>query len=222
MKNVSAPTKKYVHKTLEISRKYLTQTQFTDPDFDIELDWKCRVKNCLYHDTDDKTPGSVHRVDWIFEKPSFTIDGFSGSDVKQGLNNDCWFLAALSTACSKPQLLEKICVARDEECGIYGFVFYRDGEWISTVIDDNLYLANEDFVGKYDPIGEKHRKYKKKYQTGSDALIFASCENQNETWLPLIEKAYAKVHGDFKAIETGIRCVNVPNGEEIEMTNSAI
>lgn len=30
--------------------------------------------------------------------------------------------------------MDKICVARDEECGVYGFVFFRDGEWISTVV----------------------------------------------------------------------------------------
>jgi hypothetical protein len=28
-------------------------------------------------------PGSVHRVDWIFEKPEFEIDGFDSSDVVQ-------------------------------------------------------------------------------------------------------------------------------------------
>lgn len=29
-------------------------------------------------------PCSIHRVEWIFEKPQFTIDGFSSSDVEQG------------------------------------------------------------------------------------------------------------------------------------------
>lgn len=29
-------------------------------------------------------PGSIHRVEWIFEKPQFTIDGFSSSDIEQG------------------------------------------------------------------------------------------------------------------------------------------
>lgn len=29
-------------------------------------------------------PNSIHRVEWIFEKPQFTIDGFSSSDVEQG------------------------------------------------------------------------------------------------------------------------------------------
>lgn len=40
-------------------------------------------------------------------------------------------------------------------------------------------------------------------QTGSKALYFAQCRDQNETWLPLLEKAYAKAHGDYGAIEGG-------------------
>jgi hypothetical protein len=49
-------------------------------------------------------PGSIHRVDWVFEKPAFTIDGFSSSDVQQGRNGDCWWLAAVATICSNPSL----------------------------------------------------------------------------------------------------------------------
>lgn len=86
-------------------------------------------------DTDDAGggggPQSVHRIDWIFEKPSFTVNGFSSSDVQQGANGDCWFIAAVATCCSSSKLMDKICVEKDEECGVYGFVFYRDGEWVS-------------------------------------------------------------------------------------------
>jgi hypothetical protein len=102
--------------------------------------------------------------------------------------------------------MHKVCVHRNEECGVYGFVFYRDGEWIWTVVDDNLYLQHEDFaaIGDiYDANSAKERKHRKNNQTGSDALYFASCSDQNETWLPLLEKAYAKVHGDYDAISGG-------------------
>jgi hypothetical protein len=92
-------------------------------------------------DEDTSGPATVHRIDYIFDDPSFILDGYSSSDVQQGQNGDCWWIAAVSTLCSKPELMEKICVARDAECGVYGFVFYRDGEWISTVVDDNLYLT---------------------------------------------------------------------------------
>jgi hypothetical protein len=163
--------------------------------------------------SDEPDPGSVHRVDWIFDKPQFEIDGFHSSDVVQGSNGDCWFIAAVATICSNPELIRKVCVEKDEECGVYGFVFYRDGEWTWTVVDDNLYLRHPDFDAlgdRYDPSGIRESRYKKSHQTGSEALYFASCADENETWLPLLEKAYAKVHGDYNAIAGGI------SGEAVE------
>ena len=87
-----------------------------------------------------------------------------------------------------------------------------DGEWIQTVIDDKLYLIASDW---YESIPDEKRtfaqtnrqdaeeKYRKSCQTGSDALYFAKCSSENETWLPLLEKAYAKAHGDYSAIDGG-------------------
>jgi hypothetical protein len=57
---------------------------------------------------------------------------------------------------------------------------------------------------------DSEEKYRRAYQSNSSALFFASCENSNETWLPLLEKAYAKAHGDYAAIEGGF------TGEGIE------
>jgi len=190
-----------------------TNEKFTDADFDIEADQLAR--NCLNGLTTDEndSPGSVHRLDWIFEKPEFTKEGYSSSDIKQGCAGNCWWLAAVASIAHRKDLMNKICVARNEECGVYGFVFYRDGEWISTVVDDNLYLKSKDFGADYDvydPNLKKAKDWRKANQTGSEALYFGQCSDPNETWLPLMEKAYAKVHGDYSAISGGF------SGEGIE------
>ncbi|CAH0046469.1 unnamed protein product [Clonostachys solani] len=189
-------------------------SSFCDPDFDLESDFYLSTDDCIHGlvradqegETEPARPGSVHRVSWIFTNPQFTVDGFSGSDIMQGRVGNCWWLAGLGTVAHRKDLMNKVCVARDEECGVYGFVFFRDGEWIPTVIDDNLYLTQGDY-GKtreiYDVSGKHTKLWRKRYQTGSEALYCGKCEDENETWLPLLEKAYAKIHGDYGAIEGG-------------------
>jgi hypothetical protein len=210
-----------------------TNEKFTDPDFDIAD----QPTNCLeglmrwYRDPEpDSAAGAVSPGRLGFALRTLmqaevlcqdaapfqfkqTADVLLNSDVVQGANGDCWFIAAVATICSNPDLIKKVCVERDEECGVYGFVFYRDGEWVWTVVDDNLFLSKPDFDVRgdtYDPTGIKETRYKKSHQTGSEALYFASCAHENETWLPLLEKAYAKVHGDYDAISGGI------SGEAVE------
>ena len=47
------------------------------------------------------------------------------------------------------------------------------------------------------------QEFRDSLRKGSNALYFASCKDSNETWLPLMEKAYAKAHGDYQSIEGG-------------------
>ena len=141
------------------------------------------------------------------------MDDASGTDVRQGRAGDCWFLAAVTAISNDKDLIDRICVDRDEAVGVYGFVFHRDGEWFHTIIDDKLYLLTPDWYeatseerGTFEdtngPI-EGPRKYRDTLQRGSRALYFAQCREENETWLPLLEKAFAKAHGDYASIEGG-------------------
>lgn len=63
----------------------------------------------------------------IFNDPSFFSGGATASDVRQGMTSDCWFLSGLTAISNKQthHLIDRICVARDEEVGVYGFVFHR-------------------------------------------------------------------------------------------------
>lgn len=83
-------------------------------------------------------PKAVKRVVDIFDAPEFYVDGPTANDVRQGRDGDCWLMAALCTLSNKPGLIERCCVAHDQAVGVYGFVFHRDGEWFSEIIDDKV------------------------------------------------------------------------------------
>lgn len=161
-------------------------------------------------------PPSVKRVGDIFDKPQFFVDGASAKDIRQGREGDCWFLSALSTLCNlepTEHLINKVCVARDQDVGVYGFLFHRDGEWTSVIIDDKLYLREPDyeFADKQTRAAwEENRirvnseeEYRKEFQSGSRSLYYAQSAHPDETWVPLIEKAFAKAHGDYGEISGG-------------------
>ncbi|KAL8669767.1 MAG: hypothetical protein Q9168_005661 [Polycauliona sp. 1 TL-2023] len=193
--------------------------KYKDPDFDIERDlalWlRCGwPQDCLVplgKQEKGLLPRSVKRIEDIFEDPQFDVGGISVHDVMQGKVGDCWLISAICALSNSKDLLYKICVARDEQVGAYGFVFHRDGEWKHCIVDDKLYLAQENFRESDQQrqdwgritMTDAEEEWKKVMQTGSKALYFAKCKNQNATWLPLLEKAYAKAHGDYGSIVGG-------------------
>ncbi|KAJ9642618.1 hypothetical protein H2204_002266 [Knufia peltigerae] len=195
--------------------------KYRDPHFDIEWDLKSGQRNCLdglSNPGDSMKPKGVKRVTDIFDNPQFYINGPTAGDVRQGRDGDCYLMAALCGLGNMDGLIDKVCVKHDMQVGVYGFVFFRDGEWQHTIVDDKLYLRAPDYDEAHeerdvwDDINrvDSAEEYRKAHQTGSRALYFAQCSDENETWLPLLEKAYAKAHGDFASIDGGF------TGEAIE------
>jgi hypothetical protein len=62
---------------------------------------------------------------------------------------------------------------------MYIFKFFKDFKWLYVIIDDRIPCELE---GK---------------------PIFGTCKDLNELWVPLIEKAYAKLHGCYQALISG-------------------
>ncbi|KAK6000845.1 hypothetical protein QM012_003570 [Aureobasidium pullulans] len=185
--------------------------KYRDRHFEVELAQHDCIVPLVDEEGNSKAiqPSVVKRVKDIFENPTFNAEGACGDDVMQGSIGNCWLIAALVSVAAKPGLMQRLCVARDEAVGVYGFVFFRDGIWIPEIVDDRLFIHVSDgddlFVGKY--VDERQMrstfnnsnditKLRETLQKGGEALYFA-------TWLPLIEKAYAKAHGDYGSLHGG-------------------
>ena len=105
-------------------------------------------------------------------------------DINQGEIGDCWFLAALANLADDDEAFHRVVpgdqsFSKGKYCGMFRFRFFRFGEWVEIVVDDRLPTRN----GK---------------------LIYLKAKEDNEFWSPLLEKAYAKLYGSYKALEGGL------------------
>ena len=103
----------------------------------------------------------------------------SPTDVQQGALGDCWLLSALALLAEKPSLLEALLPTRvANDAGAYHVRLCCDGEWRTLLVDDLLPC------------------------TAHGAPAFGSAARR-QLWVPLVEKACAKVYGCYEALEGG-------------------
>lgn len=123
----------------------------------------------------------------LFVKQDGNDRAFDARDVNQGGLGDCWFLAGMAIVADvRPDLFEKIFMPHDQKnatLGVYSVRFFKNGEWQVVTVDDHV------------PASCKPGYYER--------IMYVNMVKGGEVWPMILEKAYAKLHGSYEAIEAG-------------------
>ncbi|CAJ1327846.1 unnamed protein product, partial [Effrenium voratum] len=151
--------------------------------------WHCGRQRCSFFRWVTHLEKLSCRV-WWQRFPDFVLVrdyGFRAQDLLQGAVGDCWFLSALAVVAQRPDLILRLfrgqtATRRD---GRYSVQLFLNGRWREVVVDDQL------------PCVDAQQK------RGDGSNLAFSRTKDGQLWVPLLEKAYAKAHGSYRAISGG-------------------
>ncbi|KAG5188253.1 hypothetical protein JKP88DRAFT_287573 [Tribonema minus] len=152
----------------------------SDPDFPVLADPEsCLFINVEKPNADFPVPDQWLRPTDLSSNPQMFVEGVHAGDIQQGAIGTCYLLGALAGLSAHKRHLESIFVAHDFEAGVVAVRFFDHNCWKYIIIND-LIGGNED-----------------------GNILYSHCKDKNEVWLPLIEKAWAKLHGCYEYTHFG-------------------
>lgn len=114
----------------------------------------------------------------IYEGKYQLFDSFNSDDIIQGKINDAYFLSAVAAVAEVPSRIERLFKFKDvNTSGYYPVSLCIAGYPTTVVLDDYFPVLN-------------------------DSLVFARTKSQS-IWVMLLEKAWAKINGNYSKIEEG-------------------
>ena len=124
------------------------------------------------------------RAEDIFDSKNYSVfyEGISVENIVQGgFISDCYFVSALGSLCKFPELIDKLFYYKEKtKEHIYGIYFYINGIKKLVLLDDYFPCVG----------------------VGFKQFVMSKSE-QNEIWIPLIEKGFAKINGNYIRIGSG-------------------
>jgi calpain-15 len=166
----------------------------------------CLARQCNHFAWADSVPHteSVSKLVWKrFHKHdgwslfgSKGIYGISPNDVFQGGVGDCWFLSAVAVLAERFDLVQK--VIQDSELSTTGkvtFNLFIDGLWRKIEVDSSLPCVPKDSLKRSSKSSADKVTDSLAVDPDGSHLAYAKA-NHKQLWVPLLEKAYAKAHGE--------------------------
>ncbi|CCW63821.1 unnamed protein product [Phytomonas sp. EM1] len=157
-----------------LAKCLMTENLFVDLDFPTG-------NSSLWLDTEATSCyGFPPKISWvrassIAEDVECLREGYMSTPFPYGARH--WFASVLYTVSAKPHWLARIFVEYNKKAGFAQFRFFKFNDWVHVLVDDYL------------PVDS------------AGALCFGHSVDMSDMFYPLAEKAYAKLHRCYQALE---------------------
>lgn len=156
-----------------LKRQLISDEKFTDSQFPPQPATVLGPNYSKYH---------LHRASDLYDQLHIMPAKINSSDIQPGFAKNGTFLSAVATLAQDQSAIQRLFLTEEpNKVGLYAIWLCKNGTWTPVTIDD--YLPCKMRSGAYFP-------------------LFSQSSNE-EIWISLLEKAYAKIYGSYANTEKG-------------------